>query len=298
MRRLIFTVSITCISRALAVRDLLLGRIGPFRNERFRLEPGLNGQGRFGSTLEAVVTRCAIPSGGNMLDAFLAAPAERPAQAAVLICHGIGETVEHWLPVQRLLAANGAASLVFDYSGYGRSTGRLDHAQCEEDAIAAFEYLQRKTPKAPVSVLGFSLGSGVAAAMITRVAAHRLILCAAFTSLRAAAHSMGIPKKLASALPHIWRAEEALRGYSRPVLIVHGTRDRLFPVRMAEELAVYCAADSELRVIHDLGHNQPFYEPHLSYWGPILTHLARQEDLKAFSEDEYQVCSGEGILKT
>jgi hypothetical protein len=76
-------------------------------------------------------------------------------RAVVLVCHGIGETVGHWVPVQELLAANGAASLVFDYSGYGRSTGRIEAAQCERDAIAAFEFLEKLAPGAPIAVLGF-----------------------------------------------------------------------------------------------------------------------------------------------
>ena len=91
--------------------------------------------------------------------------------------------------VQELLAAHGAASLVFDYSGYGRSTGRIEAAQCEQDAIAAFEFLEGLAPGAPIAVLGFSLGSGIAAAVMRRVRASRLVLCAGFTSFRAAAHS-------------------------------------------------------------------------------------------------------------
>jgi pimeloyl-ACP methyl ester carboxylesterase len=113
--------------------------------------------------------------------------------------------------------------------------------------------------------------------MITRVAAHRLVLCAAFTSFRAAAHSWGVPRRFVAVLPHIWRAEEALRDYSAPVLIVHGEQDRLFPVQMAEDLAACCAAGAVLLVVPELSHDQPFYRPHISYWGPILSHLAPQD---------------------
>ena len=66
------------------------------------------------------------PSAANMLDAVFVEPAAIPPRASVLLCHGIGETVEQWFGVQQLLAANGVASLVFDYSGYGKSTGRPD----------------------------------------------------------------------------------------------------------------------------------------------------------------------------
>ena len=74
---------------------------------------------------------------------------QRHRKAALLICHGIGEIVEYWFPVQQLLAANGVASLVFDYSGYGRSSGSIDWSQCELDAIDAFEYLKSIAPSTP-----------------------------------------------------------------------------------------------------------------------------------------------------
>ncbi len=269
MNSRVFTIAITCISRSLVLRDRLLGRIGPDRS---------------GDTCDALVSRHAIPSGKNVLDAFFARPAAVPAQSVVLICHGIGETVDHWLPVQRLLAANGAASMVFDYSGYGRSTGSINVSQCEQDAIAAFQLLRDLMPGASISLLGFSLGSGVAAAIIGRVAVERLVLCAAFTSFRDAACSLGIPRRFAFAVPHVWRAEEALRDCAIPVLIVHGDRDRLFPVQMASELNGFCGRNAELVVVPELSHNEPFYRPHLSYWGLILSRLATDGQVQGIEQ--------------
>ena len=268
IRKYVFTASITGISRLLLARDLLLGRVGPLGQRRRARKRW------FGHGAEAELTRCAITSGENTLDAYFARPADGEVRAVVLICHGIGETVEHWLPVQRLFASAGVASLVFDYSGYGRSTGWVGGPQCEVDAIAAFAYLQALMPEYPVALLGYSMGSGVAASVIRRLEAHRLILCAAFTSFRAAAESLGIPKFLTWAIPHLWRADENLRERRAPVLIVHGERDELFPLAMAEELASYCEA--ELLVVPDMTHNQPFYAPDIAYWGLILSRLTAE----------------------
>jgi alpha-beta hydrolase superfamily lysophospholipase len=247
-----FTIALTGISRVLLARDWLLGRLRPV-------------DGRSGvSTVE----RCRIESGRNVLDAVWVRPAAAPVRAVVLICHGIGETVEHWGRVQELLAANGAASLVFDYSGYGRSSGRIEAAQCERDAVAAFEFLERLAPGAEIAVLGFSLGSGIAAAVMGRVRASRLVLCAGFTSFRAAAHSLGLPRLLRHLIPPLWHIEESLRDCRLPVLVVHGEKDRLFPVRMATELAECCRA--ETIIVPKLGHAEPYYRPRVAYWGPIV----------------------------
>jgi len=252
-----FTIALTGISRGLLLRDRLLGR----------LRPVVDGVGPV-----AEVTRHRIASGGNVLDAAWVRPVTgagvEPARAVILVCHGIGETVGHWVAVQELLAAHRAASLVFDYSGYGRSTGWIQAEQCERDAIAAFEYLERLAPRAPIAMLGFSLGSGIAAAVMGRVRASRLVLCAGFTSFRAAAHSVGVPAALGPLIPRLWHAEESLRDCRVPILVVHGERDRVFPVKMGSELATCCGAEE--RIVPLLTHAEPYYRPKAAYWQPII----------------------------
>jgi len=255
--RTTFTLALTGISRMLRVRDWLLGGVpGPVEDK---------------STGAAIVERQRIPSGGNSLDAVWVRPRMGPRRAVLLICHGIAETVEHWVPVQELLAAHGAASLVFDYSGYGRSSGHIEAVQCEQDAIAAFAHLEALAPGAAVAVLGFSLGSGIAAAVTRRIRPSRLVLCAGFTSFQAAAHSLGVPHGLGHLIPPLWHVEEALRDCSLPVLVVHGEKDRLFPVRMATELAACCRA--ETIIVPRLGHAEPYNRPAANYWGPIIEWL-------------------------
>jgi uncharacterized protein len=257
--RLSFTLALTCISRFLVLRDCLLDAV--VWRER-------------GNSGKVAVSRHAICSGDNTLDAVFVTPVASAPDAVLLICHGIGETVGRWRSVQELLAANGVASLVFDYSGYGKSTGAIDWSQLEQDAIAAFAACEQIAPQLPISVLGFSLGSGIAAATIHKVAAQRLILCEAFTSFRDAAHAAGLPVRLGPLVPPIWPTREALRACALPVLILHGEEDRLFSVKMAEELAECCGTEAKLVVVPETAHNQPFRKPHLSYWGPVVAWLA------------------------
>jgi alpha-beta hydrolase superfamily lysophospholipase len=258
--RVSFSVAIACTSRFLILRDRALG---------------WEKCGRGPEGIHERASRHPIRGATHPLDAVFVEPAHVPTRAAVLVCHGIGETVEHWLGVQQLLAAHGIASLVFDYSGYGKSKGRLHWEQFELDAIAAFGALKERMPELPLSVLGFSLGTGVAAAAIHRVPAQRLILCEAFTSFRHAATSVGIPRSFSRFVPPIWHAQSRLAECKLPVLIVHGEKDRIFPVAMARELAGWCEPGAEVVVVPSTKHNQPFRKPHLSYWGPIIEWLSR-----------------------
>ncbi len=262
LHRFLFTAALTITSRIVQARDRLLGRVPRSRPDC----PSI------------AATQHAIPSGKNLLDAVYAEPAVTPPRASVLICHGIGEVVAQWYPIQRLFAEHGIASLVFDYSGYGQSTGSVDWLQCEHDAIASFQLLKRLAPAVPISLLGFSLGTGVVPAILDRVAPDRLVICAGFPSFRKAARAAWIPGFLSAFVPPIWPAEQALRSCSLPVLVVQGDRDRLFSIELARELVACCGGRANLLVLPASSHNEPFYKPQMHYWGPIISWLLQRED--------------------
>jgi pimeloyl-ACP methyl ester carboxylesterase len=255
--REIFSFAMSAISRVFALRERVLGRVG---------------KGHSGGAAGIVASHQPFQSGGNLLDAVFVQPDDAPPNSSVLLCHGIGEVVDQWFPVQCLLAQHGTASVIFDYSGYGRSPGIANWTQWEDDTVAAFESLQRLVAPMPVSILGFSMGTGIAAAVIHRISAHRLILCASCTSFRAGARSCGLPAFLLPLVPPVWTTDETLASCTAPVLLVHGERDRLFPVQMSRDLAALLPT-SKLVVVPNLGHSEPFHKPHISYWGHIVRFL-------------------------
>jgi alpha-beta hydrolase superfamily lysophospholipase len=197
-----------------------------------------------------------------------------PGVPVLLLCHGIGETVEHWSAAQALLRDRGVGSLVFNYSGYARSTGKLCAQHCNEDFLAAYAELRRRVgAEMPVFVLGFSLGSGIAAKGIgmLRPQAAGLFLCEAFTSFADAACSTRLPRALVAWLvPRIWETESILPHVTVPVCVVHSDGDKLFPVRMAERNAAAAGERGSLIVVKGLEHNEPFLKAVDRYWQPIL----------------------------
>lgn len=257
MQRIVFSIAVAFTWRLFVLRDRMLGLIG---KASLTSVPGVR------------VSRHSIASSAGYLDAVFVEPEGRP-QAALLICHGIGEIVDHWLSAQNLLATNGIASLVFDYTGYGKSRGTVDWRQCEEDAVSAFRFLESLVSEVPVTMLGFSMGSGIAAAILSRVPTARLILCSAFTSFRDAACVLGLPRVLSPVVPRIWCSCQSLPHASVPILIVHCERDRAFPVRMASELASVCSSNGELIIVPNHAHNEAFYRPQMSYWRHIIARL-------------------------
>jgi hypothetical protein len=199
---------------------------------------------------------------------------------AILICHGIGETVEHWSAVQAYLSERGVGSLIFNYSGYGASSGRIGAENCDEDLVSAYRELRRRVgPDARVFVLGFSLGSGIAASGASSLspAPAGLFLCEAYTSFRQAVSAMGFPRWIVHAFPDIWDTVATVKSLTLPVFIVHSDGDLLFPMEMAQRIASACRDQGELVIASGLTHNEPYLKPTDAYWGPIVQRVLHSE---------------------
>jgi alpha-beta hydrolase superfamily lysophospholipase len=249
-RSQVYAVVIGAVSHGLMARDVLLGKTRRFR----RSELG---------------ERFFFGSGERRLAGVWVAAGE--GAPAILLCHGIGETVWHWSAVQGFLRERGVASMAFNYSGYGESSGSIRAEHCDEDFVAAYAELRRRVgPVARVSVLGFSLGSGIAANGVGRLtpAPAGLFLCEAFPSFREAVQALWVPGWVAQVFPDIWRTEDTVRSLQMPVCVVHSDGDRLFPVQMARRIASACGGD--LVVVAGLSHNEPYLKPTEAYWGPIV----------------------------
>ena len=264
MRDLILSVAVTCIHRGLLLRNRLWKLPYPVYD---------------GAVPRAAMERCTIAVGEETLDACLAVPCDGRAMAAVLILHGIGETVEHWGAVQQIFAGQGVASLVVDYRGFGQSSGWFSTDRAEADALAAVALLRTRFPQLRLSLVGFSLGSGLAAAVWERAGAEALALCAGYPSLRKAARSVGVPRWMTMLMRDIWRTDEVLRTVRMPVVLVHGAEDRLFPPALARELAAECPSAAELFVVTGVSHDDPIFRPSLLFWDPVIRRATCGDDL-------------------
>jgi uncharacterized protein len=235
---------------------------------------------RLNGTMELMVRdfpfeaeRVVIASNGRRLAAvYVSAGEDTPA---VLICHGIGELVEYWGKVQGLLREMGVSSLVFNYSGYGKSSGFISKGHCEEDAMAAHRELAGRGHRSIV-LLGFSLGTGVGCSVAPRIGVDGLVLCEGFSSLREAGEAMGFPIWFTRLVPDVWDTVRCVGRLEMPVLVVHSDVDGLFPMAMAKQVAEACGPHGELIEVSWLTHNAPIFAPTEEYWGPIAEWVKRR----------------------
>jgi uncharacterized protein len=176
--------------------------------------------------------------------------------AHVLFAHGNGGNVGDRVMHAALLCAAGLDVLLFDYRGYGRSSGRPSEAGTYRDAHAARSALLGRAGVRPdrVVYLGESLGGAVALALALEHPPAGLVLMSTFTSVRdmARRHYPFLPRAL---VPDAYPSLRGVRALRAPLLVIHGDRDEIVPLFHAEALFEAAPVPKRLHVVEGVGHN-------------------------------------------
>lgn len=183
-------------------------------------------------------------------------PARPKSVGHILLFHGNAGNIGDRLLHAQLLTAAGFDVLLFDYRGYGRSTGKPDEEGIYRDARAAGSALVRREGVDPCRVfyLGESLGGAVALALAREVPPRGLILVSTFTSVREMGrlHYPVLPSALVpDAFPNLTR----IRGLECPLLLMHGDRDDIVPIDQGQALFEAAPEPKRRHVFEGLGHN-------------------------------------------
>jgi uncharacterized protein len=182
--------------------------------------------------------------------------AKPPPLGHVLLCHGnagnVGDRVLH----AGLLAEVGFDVLLFDYRGYGRSSGRPSEEGTYRDARAARTALLRQpaADSSRILYLGESLGGAVALDLALEHPPRGLILQSSFTSVR----DMGrrhYPLIAPAVVPDAYPSLRRIRGLQAPLLVLHGERDEIVPLSHGQALFQSAPGPKRMHVFAGLGHN-------------------------------------------
>jgi fermentation-respiration switch protein FrsA (DUF1100 family) len=193
---------------------------------------------------------------GNQVSAWFV-PAKN-ARGTVLFCHGNAGNISHRLESIRDFHELGVNVLIFDYEGYGRSTGKPSEAALYRDVRAVWSYLtkDRGLPPERIVLFGRSLGGAVAAWLAARVDAAGLIVESSFTSVPDMAREL-YPLLTIRAMVRT-RLETAtyVQQVRCPVLVAHSRDDDIVPYshgRRIYELAPEPKFFLEMRGDHNSG---------------------------------------------
>ncbi len=186
--------------------------------------------------------------------------APAPSGAPTLVrFHGNGEDLVDEVREVRTFHDLGVGVLSVEYPGYGLARKQAPNEPALYDAAArAIGWLRgRGVEPRDTVVLGFSLGSGVAAEMAERGLAGRMILIAPYTSIPdvIAAHAPFVPA--GAIIGDRFDTLSKARAIDIPVLIIRGDADEVIPPTMGDRLAA-SFPNATLEVVQGGQHNDLF----------------------------------------
>ncbi|MGZ3693479.1 MAG: alpha/beta hydrolase [Bdellovibrionota bacterium] len=173
----------------------------------------------------------------------------KKTRAVILFYHGNGQNVSAQFAYLHWILNYPYDFFIFDYEGYGRSSGSPSPENTVRDGEAAIAWLHAHDPKLPIVVFGQSLGGIVAQRNMIdlkgKYPVPLIILDSTFSSYKSIAR-----KKLASiwfTWPFQWLSWLVLSDHyaSRgeianmaptPLVVIHGDADQVVPYSCGEEI--------------------------------------------------------------
>jgi hypothetical protein len=247
-------VLLTTLGFALLLLALVTALI--FFGQRSLLFPGARAFGAAGP--EALGgERFWIDADGARSEAWLLPARGGDGSGPLLVfAHGNGELIDDWLEAFEPVRERGAAALLVEYPGYGRSEGSPSERSILATQIAAYDFVMRERGFAgrPVVGWGRSLGGGAVCGLARERPLAALVLESSFASVIQMARCMGLPERLArTVVRDPFDNLTLLRRFAGPVLLLHGERDEIVPPAQARILHDH-APGSELHFL-PCGHN-------------------------------------------
>lgn len=172
---------------------------------------------------------------------------------AVIYFGGNGEDVSGSMP-DLVKAFPGHALYALHYRGYGGSSGKPSQDALFGDALALFDKVHAIHPQ--VTVIGRSLGSGVAVHLASLRPAARLVLVTPYDSIA------GIAAAQFPFVPVRWLLRDPYESFTyaprvkAPTTIVMAERDEIIPRQSTEQLLTrFAPGVANMVIIPGRGHN-------------------------------------------
>ncbi|MBW2503731.1 MAG: alpha/beta hydrolase [Deltaproteobacteria bacterium] len=192
-----------------------------------------------------------------------------PQAPVVLFCMGNYGNMSYRLQNLALIHQLGLNVFIFDYRGYGLSSGKTTEQGTYLDGRAALAWLKaRGWPPERMVFFGRSLGAAIALQLALETPPAALILETPFTSIRemGKTHYSVLYALLGWLLNAQYDNLAKIASLNSPLLVIRGSQDRICPPHMAQTLFDRAPQPKQLYTIEGAGHNNTLSIGGESYW--------------------------------
>lgn len=144
---------------------------------------------------------------------------------------------------------------ILDYPGYGKSDGAIKNkAQLFDDIQSAYEEMKKRYSEKQIVVLGYSIGTGLAAYIASTNNPKLIILQAPYYNLSDLMRHT-YPIIPAFLLRYKFQTNQYLQNCKMPVVVFHGNRDEVIYYGSSLKLKKEMKQGDTLITLNEQGHN-------------------------------------------
>lgn len=174
----------------------------------------------------------------------------------IFYLHGNAGTLAHHGQVADLYLQGGYDILMLDYRGFGKSDGEIiSEKQLYSDNQMIYNAMLQEYSESDIVVLGYSIGTGMAAKLAVDNQPRDLILLAPYYSMTYM-KDMNFSWIPDFVLRYEFPTNALLAEVDAPITIFHGTDDATIPIACSKMLKADYQEKIELVELKGQGHNQ------------------------------------------
>ncbi|MBF0443360.1 MAG: alpha/beta hydrolase [Oligoflexales bacterium] len=155
------------------------------------------------------------------------------SRRTILVFHGNAGEARDWKWYARVAAPEHRV-LLAEYPGYGARKGKSSESSLCTAGLDAYD--RAAAMGGPVMLVGESLGSAVASCVASQRSPDRIIFVSPYTSLSDVVDAAIPLLSLGVLMDDRYNSENWLRDVKAPLLVAHGDRDRIVPIRLGRKL--------------------------------------------------------------
>jgi hypothetical protein len=193
----------------------------------------------------------------------------------VIFSHGNAGNIGDCLGTIEVFNKMGYDLMIYDYRGYGASTGTPTEEGTYWDALTVWNYVKgdKGVPPEKIVLFGRSLGGAVSAWLAEQVDPAALIIESSFTSAAAMAGKMFPYLPVGLICKFDYNTEERLRNVTCPVVIASSIDDEMIPFSHGQKL-FEAASEPKMFVEMRGGHNSGGLDIDSAYQSRLAEFLA------------------------
>jgi alpha-beta hydrolase superfamily lysophospholipase len=176
-------------------------------------------------------------------------------KGVILYFHGNSGSLDTWGLLGEVFTKKGYDFFIFDYRGYGKSTGSISEKNFHKDSKRIYDHLKNLYGEERMIVYGMSLGSGFAVRVASQNKPKHLILEAPYFSFKTMAEYYFPFLPLKILLRWNIRTDQWIQKVKCPITIFHGTEDEVIPYKLTFQLAPLLKKEDSFITIIGARHN-------------------------------------------